>query len=284
VLSALRAGRAFSAITAYAAPAALTFAAAQNGAAIQIGDTAGPVGAPASFHARVNDATARVALVHNGAEIAAARGQLDFTGAISAGPYRIEAYRPGFAVPWIVSNAIYGGEPAASIDFEAAAPAPVRLVPLPGPAGWHLEKNSSSQGAVTTEADTTRFTFALGPGAPLDQFAAAVADLGDLSQEGFDRVQFTVRADRPTRFSVQLRMPGRGGLRWRRSVFADSTPREVIARLQDFQPADRPTSQRPVVAHIQSVLFVVDTLNNLPASAGTIWLSHVALGVGQADR
>ena len=283
VLSALRAGRAFSAVTAYGAPAALTFVATQNGATAQMGGYL-HIGAPASFQSIVNDPAARVALLHNGAQVAAGRGQVDFTGEVSAGGYRIEAFRSGTSVPWVVSNPIYGGEPDGAEDIAVFVPPPVRLVPLPGAPGWHIEKSASSTGTVAAEGAATRFSFALGPGAPLDQFAAVVGDLGDLSTEGFDRVQFTVRADRPTRFSVQLRLPGRGGARWRHSVYADDTPRQVVAHLQDFQPADRPTSQRPIVAHVRSVLFVVDTLNNVPSSRGTIWLSDLALGVGQAER
>jgi hypothetical protein len=39
------------------------------------------------------------------------------------------------------------------------------------------------------------------------------------------------------------------------------------------------TSQRPVVTPIQTLLFVVDTLNTLPGADGVVWISDVALGV-----
>jgi len=73
--------------------------------------------------------------------------------------------------------------------------------------------------------------------------------------------------------------PGRE--RWRHSVYADQTPRAVVVRLRDFQPADFPTSQRPVAAHVRGVLFVVDTLNNRTSAHGTIWVTDVKLGVGK---
>jgi hypothetical protein len=222
--------------------------------------------------------------VHNGAEIASGRGQLDFMGGVTRGPYRIEAYRPGGAVPWIVSNPIYGADPG---DMEVAAPrrapAPVRLVSLPGSGGWAIERSDTSTGTFAPAGETTRFSFALGPGAPSNQFAALGAGLdAALAQDGFDRVQFTIRADRPTRFSVQLRLPA--GQRWRYSVYADESPRDVVAYLEDFEPAERGTSHRPIVARLRSVLFVVDTLNATPGTRGSIWLSNVALGVGRADR
>ena len=39
---------------------------------------------------------------------------------------------------------------------------------------------------------------------------------------------------------------------------------------------------RPVVTQVRAVLFVVDTVNTMPGTSGTIWLSGVALGVGKS--
>lgn len=286
VLSALRAGRAFSAVTAFAAPASLDFSATRNGSSIPMGESAGPAGSVASFQARVNDSAARVALMHNGVEIAAAYGNVVFTGPLTSGPYRVEAYRPGLAVPWIVSNPIFVEGPAGSSEAAiSAAPPAIRLVSRPGASGWAIEKSRTSTGDVAAEGGATRFSYALGPGAASGQFAALVSSIDEaLSTEGFDRVQFTVRADQPVRFSVQLRLPGAGDRRWRHSVYADGTPRAVVVNLQDFQPVNRQTSQRPIVAHVRSVLFVIDTLNTRPSTTGTLWLSDVALGVGKTER
>ena len=279
LLAAMRRGRTYSVVTAFAAPGRLVFTTNANDETVQTGDFAGPLGSPASFHARVNDNTARIVLLHNGTAAAASnRGQLDVTAPVTPGPYRVEVYRAGKAMPWIVSNPIYGGS-----TFERRSnpipPAPVRLVMLPAVGDWAIEHSATSQGAIAHEAGATRFSFTLGPGDPFNQFAALSTGLdADSAAEGFDRVQFTVRADRPTRFSVQLRLPT--GQRWRHSVYADRTPRPIVLYLEDFQPAERNTSQRPIVARLRSVLFVVDTLNARPSDHGTIWLSDVALGVG----
>jgi hypothetical protein len=288
VMAALRAGHTYSAVTALAAPASLSFSASENGTTISMGELVGPIGASAGFHARVNDASARVAILHNGVEIAGGRGRAEFSGAITPGPYRVEAYRPGLTVPWMVSNPIYAGRGADLPGPETrAALAALRFVALPAGSGWAVEKNSTSTGAVADDQGAARFSFSLGPGLPAGQFAALATSLdASTADEGFDRVRFTVRADRPMRLSVQVRLPGRGaaGQRWRHSVYADQTPRSVEVNLQDFQPADAATSQRPVVAHVRSVLFVVDTINTATSTAGTLWVSEAALGVGNPER
>jgi hypothetical protein len=284
VLSALRAGRSFSSVTAYATPARLSFFATTNGSTFVMGDTIDTIGAKASWHAHTNDNRARLSLVHNGVEIASGRGVLDFAATITAGPYRVEVYRFGVQVPWVISNPIFAGAALAPVpDDEAAIEPAVRLIAVAAPDRWNVEKNSTSSAVLTAEGTATRFVYALGPGAPYDQFAAMSAAVdSSVSGEGFDRVQFTIRADRPTRLSVQLRLPASPGReRWRHSVYADSTPRAIVVRLRDFQPADFPTTQRPIAAHVRGVLFVVDTLNNRTSSRGTIWVTDVKLGVGK---
>jgi hypothetical protein len=80
------------------------------------------------------------------------------------------------------------------------------------------------------------------------------------------------------RASVQVRLPGAGaGERWRRSIYLDQTPRALTLRLEDFEPADGPTTRRPVAARVRTLLLVVDTLNSLTGTSGTIWLSEMTL-------
>jgi hypothetical protein len=284
VLAALHAGHSFSAITAFATPAHLAFFATASDTTFEMGDRIESVDLPVAWHARTNDSTARLALVHNGVEIGSGRGAIDFTGPVTAGVYRIEAYRPGILVPWLMSNPIFTGEapPPVRDPAETMAP-PARSVLVAAPDKWAIEKNETSTATLAASGVATHLTFTLGGAAAYDQFAAMSAPVNDeLSAEGFDRVQFTIRAERPMRLSVQLRLPGSPGHdRWRHSVFADQTPRTFTFRLQDFQPADLPTTQRPIVAHVRGVLFVVDTLNNLPSTRGSIWVSDVKLGVGK---
>ncbi len=141
VLSALRAGHTYSAITALAAPVSLTFSASENDVTIPMGESLGTIGTSARFHARVNDGAARVAILHNGVEIAGGRGQADFSGPVTPGPYRVEAHRPGLSVPWIVSNPIYAGSGPGVIGPDATSGLPaVRFIPLPAGSMDHREE------------------------------------------------------------------------------------------------------------------------------------------------
>ena len=85
----------------------------------------------------------------------------------------------------------------------------------------------------------------------------------------------------PSRCGCRRR--GRLSQRWRTSVFVDETPRTFDLRLQDFEPADRPTARQPLVTPIDSLLFVIDTINARPESTGRVWLSDVALGVNRME-
>jgi hypothetical protein len=151
--------------------------------------------------------------------------------------------------------------------------------------GWSLERDSTSEGSTSAEdAGRLRVTYRLGEGVAHGQYVAAVHEAD--RETGVEYIRFTGQAERPMRLSVQVRLPeGRGshGLRWRRSIFLDTTPRTFSLRLQDFEPADRPTARRPVVTPLHSVLFVVDTVNAQPAANGAFWLSDVALGINRLD-
>jgi len=86
---------------------------------------------------------------------------------------------------------------------------------------------------------------------------------------------FTARADRPMRLSVQLRSPDGEGERWRRSVYLDSTPRTIDVAFNDFRPVGSTSSPRPALAKIDSILFVIDTINNKIGSNGQIQIDDI---------
>jgi len=289
VMTALRSGHTFSVISAIAHPASLSFTASKGATSAAMGESLDAVGDVVRFRAALPQApSARVVLLHNGVMAAEGRGRLEFSGPASRGPYRIEAYYPGNAMTWVASNPIYIGIPLQSPDpgMPDQTQASRRVVPLPGSGAWTIEKDPGSTGNVGADAQSWRFNFALAPGSPSGQYAALVTAVDpSLKDEGFDRVKFTIRALHPMRVSVQVRLPhGAEDQRWRQSVYADETPRPVVVSLQDFLPADHATSQRPIVAHVRSVLFVVDTINTSPGTAGTFWVSDVALGVGELGK
>jgi hypothetical protein len=194
--------------------------------------------------------------------------------------YRVEAAWPGANAPWIVSNPIV----LADGRFSSATTPPA--VPPPSEqreiattsASWAVEREPSSSGEFRVESGTMRFDFHLGPGAPHGQFAAIASPVSP--DAGVDRVMFDAHADRPMRVSLQVRIAGgKEGQRWRRSVYLDTAERPIAVRLQDFETADAPTTRRPIVAPIEALLFVVDTVNTPPGRAGTVWLSNVRIGI-----
>jgi hypothetical protein len=280
VVAALVHGRSYSIVRALGGPAALQFSAERGNEHLQMGDRV-PVGIDSvTFHAEVLGAPgAPIALYANGRVVARGVGSLR-SAASAAGVYRVEASWPGANVPWIVSNPIVlsdGGDAPPTAPAPLTPPAEQRLIATGSPS-WAVEKEPSSEGDRRPDAGAIRFDYRLGSGAPHGQYAALAVPV--TPDAGIDRVEFSARADRPMRLSVQVRLPGgKDGQRWRRSVYVDETARAIVVRLQDFEPADAPTTRRPIVAPIQTLLFVVDTVNALPGSAGTLWLSDVALGI-----
>jgi hypothetical protein len=95
----------------------------------------------------------------------------------------------------------------------------------------------------------------------------------------YNRLMFTARADHPLRLSVQLRVPRQEqGERWHRSVYLDPTPRTVMVYFDDLTPRGATSERRPPLSEVQSVLFVVDTVNTSVGTNGQIWIDDVKYG------
>jgi hypothetical protein len=280
ILGALTQGRSFSIVRAFAGPAALNFLADRGTDQTSMGGRFETAGLPTAFRANVPQAPgARVVLLSNGRPMAAGQGSLEHDTAGEPGVYRIEVGFPGASAPWIVSN------PIVVAPSVAAPPPPIdetgQTLTIPAtPDAWAIEREPTSSGAITADGASLRFSFSLAPGVPRGQYAALAAPV--TTPSGIDRVELLGRASRPMRVSLQLRLPGGpDGRRWRRSVYLDETPRTITASLQEFDPVEPYTSQRPVVSPIQTLLVVVDTVNSLPGTSGVIWISNVGLGVRQ---
>lgn len=264
ILDALRTGQTYSAVTAIAAPAVLTVT--------RTADTldAAVEGAP----------DAVVSVWHRGRERVATAGKAR-AAVTEPGLYRIEVRWPGQDVPWIVSAPVFvtGPEvPPGSVEPPLPSGRALPIATGASATRWLVEHHP----ATTTswrgdDPQHTEWLFSLAKGSAPGQYAALVHPLDPA--ESFDEIRFTVEADRPMRFSVQVRLPENagGGERWVRSVYADTTPREVRVRLVDFSPAERQTSRRPVAARLQSLLFVVDAPNTPPGAAGKLRFSAVSL-------
>ena len=129
--------------------------------------------------------------------------------------------------------------------------------------------------AVTWGGAALALDYALGSGAPAGQYAALVAAVGQGRLRRFTRVGFRGAADRPMRVWVQLRAPATG-TRWVRSVVLDAQPRTVLVPFEEMTPVDGAPASIPL-ADVDSILFVVDTVNTPPGRRGTLWIDDVRL-------
>jgi hypothetical protein len=283
LMRAVRHGRVFTAIDGLAPAGRLAFTIRSGGATAGLGDRVIPAG---SLQIDVNaDAPdgARIVVVGNGREVASGPApHLQKEVTASPGPYRVEVRlddAPGDPrVPWIVSSPIFVGLPPPAFQRTEAGNAVVAVL-TSGDAteSWTVEHSPQSEGAVSVPSreGTIQFTFGLGQERGFSPYAAAARRV-DVS--GASAIEFRIRADRPMRVSVQLRSPSGGpdGRRWRRSVHADTEDRLVRLPISEFVPVP-PTSTQPDLSIIDSLLFVVDTVNADPGASGEITLADVRL-------
>jgi hypothetical protein len=288
VLAALRAGRTFTAVDAFASPAYLDFRAVpageeDRGRRLEMGSVGEPRAVSFLVDASVPPGAAivlmRSAGPAPGAEIGRAEGgRLVTTVGRAAGAYRVEVRAPDAPghppVPWLVSNPIYFFAPETPRPTEAVAAAGEPM-PFPIELPWHVEHETASSGSVSEGGSDLRFEYRLGGGEPRSQFVALAADFqGGLP--AFTDLQFTARASRPMRVSVQLRFPSTDDARWGRSVYLDSEPRAVTIRRDDLIPMARQEMGMPPPSAARSVLFVIDLTNARPGDSGTIELAGLA--------
>lgn len=286
VMGAVRAGHVFSVVPALAEPGDVRFEARSAGRTATMGDFLAPAG-DLEVRAHAQGPTgARVRLVCDGAVVReAAAGQLlsQTWRGDAPGSCRLEAGWPAGAsfTRWLVTNPIY---------FRAADPPPPpalstepRAFDTLGDrvrgARWVVEHDPRSRATVTSEgvglAQRIALSYGLAEGDRAGQYAAVVTpDIEALATR--THLMFVARADRPMRLSVQVRepQPTGQGLRWRRSVFLDSTPRPVVLALDDLRPIP-PASQTLSRPRLRSLLFVVDTEHTPTGASGTVWIEGV---------
>jgi hypothetical protein len=291
VVEAIRRGHVYSSIDALAAPATLTFnASAGRQPPALMGEWVGTLASEIEFVVETRaPENARIVLFKNGEALTAATGAtLRHTVGGDRGVYRTEVQLPGAPgeppVPWMVSNPIYVGINSTPPPA-AERPAAARFTPQyeNGPApGWTVESSPRSKSAfdVTPGPGGTQLSLRWGLGGTLSEapYVALVMPAGS-ALSASDRLQFTARADRPTRVSVQLRSPNAGeGERWHRSVYLDENARNVTVFFDDMHPRGPTAQERPNLATVNTVLFVIDTVNTSPGASGQIWIDDVRLG------
>jgi len=179
-----------------------------------------------------------------------------------------------------VSNPIYVGRGSAAGAASALPPARTSTTLYSNGAaqGWTVEKNTASDAALDVigalPGSQLLLRFAIS-GAPSDSPYVAFVMPATTTISMYERIVFTARADRPMRLSVQLRTPGGQGQRWQRSVYLDQTQRTLDLPFSDFRPEGSTNSAAPVLPDVNSVLFVIDTVNTRIGSNGQIQLDDV---------
>ena len=116
-----------------------------------------------------------------------------------------------------------------------------------------------------------QFTFRLANGDRTGQYAALGIGVGKALTER-THVAFRAHASRPMRVSVQARHP-QSGARWQRSIYLEPEPRDVIVRFAEMTPVESGGTFDPALA--DTLLFVVDTTNTSPGTAGSFTLENL---------
>ena len=286
VVDAIRSGHVYSIVDALGAPAVLSFTAASGPAGAVAGDALSVEG-PVTLRVDLQGpADAQIDLLLAGARVASSTGATLEHVTSDPGAYRVEVVLPGAPgqppVPWILSNPIYVGHTALDAPPPAARPRAstfsVQYDNGPAP-DWTIESSPQSVAAldVVGALGGTQLSmrYGLGGVASASPYVAMVFPAGPSLSE-YDRLMFRASADRPMRLSVQLRIPGgEVGERWHRSVVLDPTQREIAVYFDDFTPRGLTSGLRPVLRRVDSVLFVVNTVNAKLGDSGQIWIDDV---------
>ncbi|MDO8677578.1 MAG: CehA/McbA family metallohydrolase [Acidobacteriota bacterium] len=286
LLDAIRQGRVFTVIDGLATPGGLDFSISSVQGVARMGEPLTTEG-PGTLRARMAAPPGTtLVVIRNGTRLTTTQGDVELSLPPGPAAYRLEAYLPSGpgtpSVPWMVSNPIYVGLGDPSLlSIGDAAPLsriPARLTE----AAPEFGRGDASAVAFSEPRPGTRageppavWTFALSAGTARGQFAALQIPItGGLAP--FDRVRFTVVSDRPMRAWAQLRATVGTPERWGRTFYTDEEERIVDLRLEDFQPIGGNAAAKPPLDKVDSLLFVVDTLNTLPGGTGTITISQVA--------
>jgi len=121
-----------------------------------------------------------------------------------------------------------------------------------------------------------RMRYELSAATAAGPYAAVGVELPDRAAP-YDRLTFTARADRPMRILVRFRSLGPPAEHWQRSVYIDETPREHTVRFDEVSPFEAARAAHPDPRDVHDVLFVVETTNTRPGTAGQVWIRSVSL-------
>jgi hypothetical protein len=285
LLDAIRGGRVYTAIDALATPAAVSFSAVRGGVTWAMGDFVPLPGGQIELRVDSNaPENSTIVLMKNGQPAETVKGRsLRQSVAASPAVYRAEiqvAGAPGTPpVPWVVTNPIYIRDGDENVEIRKDATETTSQYDNGEARGWRMETSPASKAALNVVRSLTGtellLRWAIGGTKEESPYAAFAMPAGH-SMARYDRLMFTSRSDRPMRLSVQFRLAN--GSRWRRSIYLDETERKVSVFFDDLRPAEQGLPQRLPLASVQDLLFVVDTVNTSPGTAGQFWIDDVKYG------
>ena len=285
LLDAIREGRVFTVIDALASPGGFAFTGTSGTHAVTMGGPLALDSPAATLRAHIiAPPQTTMTLFRDGKRVrdsASADLEADVTG--QPGVYRVEATVAGGPgqppIPWVMSNPIYVGIshaislPAMNSIQEFTQIAPVSL----GQPEVEMGPGCTSIGAARQGSGGAEINwqFALGPGPPTGQFATMRIPIGGLDLRAFTVVRARVTADRPMRAWLQVRAPVGNVQRWGRTFYADTEERLVEFPLNSFAPIGPLPGPHPPLGELDSLLFVIDTLNTLPGQGGALRITQV---------
>lgn len=241
---------------------------------------------------------ARITLLRNGERLQESVEQLE---ALLPGPgiYRVEVRLPGWAFPWILTNAIavfdeatlQGRVTNATWPADPEPPPPRTVIDsfdgltvfLPGhdPASPMDENILDATGGVDGSG-AARIAFQLGLPTPEkpDVFDAIVnRDSRDFT--GAHGLTFSIRADGVYRSWVQVRdenlaSTDEGTEWWFSSVRTSTAWRRVSLPFSRFRSTNPRTDGRLDLDKVRALVFVLDKGSDKPGTKGTIWIDDLA--------
>jgi hypothetical protein len=290
LLAGIRDGRVYTAIDAWASPAAFELTATNRSGTAKAGETLAADGA-LTLRVRTNAPPQFETRVLSGGSIVDARpSTADFSLDLPGTPavYRVEIGRPdpGAGPAWLTSNPVYVRAPDRG-SRQAATRSPEVTGRLPlfddrQQDGWTVERDPTALVALDVvrldENAALRIRYGLAGGPKAGQYGGAGRGLPDGIAD-YDRLAFSARSSEPMRISVQVRanMPGGSTERWQRSVRLGPSEQDYAVRFDDMRPIGATAPPAIPLASAQAILFIVDTTNTKPGSSGRVWLEDIRL-------
>ena len=297
LLAALAGGRAYVGLDGLAPANGFSFTAESPAGRWTMGDTAPLSPAPRLRAGGRMPAGTRLVLLKDGRTVTQAKGALDVT-ASGSGIYRIEAYVPGWGVPWIITN------PIAVLDDAAAAaraqpPPPPSPVPSAAAVLSDFDRDTRffdpsadersfvappvwEAGAGVT-GGAARFAFRLGvPDASHPHVFSALLNNAHRDLTGRQGLLLSVRADGVYRMWAQVRdanpaSPDEGTEWWFASVRTSPEWQRVALPFARLRSIQKNSDGRLDPDKVRALVFIIDAGAMKAGSSGTIWIDDLGV-------